>query len=140
MITSQQVDAHGIEETLAFGERLARELQPGDVIALSGDLGAGKTALVKGLARGLGITKDVTSPTFTLVHEYAGGRLPLFHIDLYRLDTAPQALAIGIEDYLNGAGVTAIEWAEKIESLLPAHTTRIRIQSLGEYMRHIEVA
>ena len=140
MITSQHIEAHGVEETVGFGERLADQLRPGDVIALSGDLGAGKTALVKGIARGLGIAQDVTSPTFTLVHEYAGGRLPLFHVDLYRLDNVEQALAIGIEDYLGGPGVTAIEWAEKIESLLPAHSTRIRIITLNENARRIEVA
>jgi tRNA threonylcarbamoyladenosine biosynthesis protein TsaE len=139
MIISQHVDAQSVEETLNFGERLAREVQGGDVIALSGDLGAGKTVLVKGLARGLGVTQAVTSPTFTLVHEYPGGRLPLFHIDLYRLDTVEQALAIGIEDYLNGMGVAAIEWAEKVEPLLPPHTTRIRIAWLGENARRIEV-
>jgi len=139
MITSQQVETHSVGETLEFGGRLARELQPGDVIALSGELGAGKTALVKGIAHGLGITADVTSPTFTLIHEYGGGRLPLFHVDLYRLDSTPQALAIGIEDYLNGPGVTVIEWAERIPSLLPPHTTRIRIESLGENTRRIEV-
>src|SRR5580704_1784787 len=139
MITSQQIDTHGIEETLGFGERLACELQPGDVIALSGDLGAGKTALVKGIARGLGITQDVTSPTFTLVHEYIGGRLPLFHIDLYRLSNVEQALAIGIEDYLSGTGVTTIEWAEKAESLLPPDAARIHITSLSENTRRIEV-
>lgn len=139
MITSRQVDTLSVEETLNCGAQLARELQPGDVIALSGELGAGKTAFIKGLARGLGITRDVTSPTFTLVHEYTGGRLPLFHIDLYRLDNLRQALAIGIEDYLNGTGVTAIEWAEKIESLLPAHTTRVRLTALDENTRRIEV-
>jgi len=140
MITSQKIDALSIEETLQFGERLAAELRPGDVLALSGDLGAGKTALVKGIARGLGIMQDVTSPTFTLVHEYTRGRLPFAHIDLYRLDTIGQALAIGIEDYLGGSGITAIEWAEKIESLLPENTTRIRITTLGETARRIEVA
>jgi tRNA threonylcarbamoyladenosine biosynthesis protein TsaE len=140
MITSQQVETRSVTETLEFGGRLARELQLGDVIALSGELGAGKTALVKGLAHGLGITVEVTSPTFTLIHEYAGGRLPLYHIDLYRLDNVPQALAIGIEDYLNGPGVTVIEWAERIESLLPPNTTRIRLESLGENTRRIEVA
>jgi tRNA threonylcarbamoyladenosine biosynthesis protein TsaE len=140
MITSQQIEGHGVEETVEFGERLAHQLRPGDVIALSGDLGAGKTVLIKGIARGLGITQDVTSPTFTLVHEYTGGRLPLFHVDLYRLDNVEQALAIGIEDYLGGPGVTAIEWAEKIESLLPAHCTRIRIITLNENARRIEVA
>jgi tRNA threonylcarbamoyladenosine biosynthesis protein TsaE len=140
MITSQTVETHGVEETIGLGERLAAALQQGDVIAFSGELGAGKTALVKGIARGLGVPQDVTSPTFTLIHEYAGGRLPLFHIDLYRLDSAQQALAIGIEDYLNGNGVTVIEWAEKIASLLPEQTTRIRIESLGETTRRIEVA
>jgi tRNA threonylcarbamoyladenosine biosynthesis protein TsaE len=140
MITSQQVDANTLEETLQFGERLGRELQRGDVVALFGDLGAGKTALVKGIARGLGITREVTSPTFTLVREYTGGRLPLFHIDLYRLDSLEQALAIGIEEYWNGPGVTAIEWSEKIESLLPATATRIRITASDNDVRRIEVA
>jgi tRNA threonylcarbamoyladenosine biosynthesis protein TsaE len=139
MITSQNIETRGVEETVAFGERLAAELQRGDVLALSGELGAGKTALVKGIARGLDIAQEVTSPTFTLIHEYSGGRLPLFHVDLYRLESAGQALAIGIEDYLNGSGVTVIEWAEKIESLLPERTRRIRIQSLGENVRRIEV-
>ena len=124
---------------MEFGGRLARELRRGDVIALSGELGAGKTALVKGVARGLGIAVEMTSPTFTLIHEYGGGRLALYHIDLYRIDSVPQALAIGIEDYLNGTGVTVIEWAERIASLLPPHSTRIRIESLGENTRRIEV-
>jgi tRNA threonylcarbamoyladenosine biosynthesis protein TsaE len=140
MITSQPVDTHSFEETLRFGERLGRELQRGDVVALFGDLGAGKTALVKGIARGLGITQEVTSPTFTLVHEYTGGRLPLFHVDLYRLDSPEQALAIGIEEYLNGPGATAIEWSEKIESLLPATAIRIRITASDNNVRRIEVA
>ncbi len=104
MITSQQLDTNSLEETLRFGEQLGRKLQRGDVVALFGDLGAGKTALVKGIARGLGITQEVTSPTFTLVHEYTGGRLPLFHIDLYRLNSPEQALAIGLEEYWNGTG------------------------------------
>lgn len=139
MITSQQVETHSITETLEFGARLARELRRGDVVALSGELGAGKTALVKGIARGLGITADVTSPTFTLIHEYNGGQMPLYHVDLYRLEGVPQALAIGIEDYLNGQGVTVIEWAERIAPLLPPHTIRIRIESLSENTRRIEV-
>jgi tRNA threonylcarbamoyladenosine biosynthesis protein TsaE len=140
MITSQNIETDGVTETIALGKRLAMELQRGDVLALSGELGAGKTALVKGIARGLGIEQDATSPTFTFIHEYTGGRLPLFHIDLYRLDAVEQALAIGIEDYLNPAGVTVIEWAEKIERLLPEGTTQIRIESLGETRRRIEIA
>jgi tRNA threonylcarbamoyladenosine biosynthesis protein TsaE len=139
MITSQQLETHGLDETLEFGGRLAQELQRGDVIALSGELGAGKTALVKGIAHGLGITMEVTSPTFTLIHEYGGGRLPLYHVDLYWLDGIEQALTIGIEDYLNGPGVTVIEWAERIAPLLPPQTTRIRIESLAENTRRIEV-
>jgi tRNA threonylcarbamoyladenosine biosynthesis protein TsaE len=140
MITSQHVETRSIAETLEFGGRLAQELQPGDVIALSGELGAGKTALVKGIAHGLGISMEVTSPTFTLIHEYSGGRLALYHVDLYRLDSAAQALAIGIEDYLDGAGVTVIEWAERIASLLPPRTIRIRLESKSENTRRIEVA
>ncbi|MGA2605245.1 MAG: tRNA (adenosine(37)-N6)-threonylcarbamoyltransferase complex ATPase subunit type 1 TsaE [Verrucomicrobiia bacterium] len=140
MITSQRVKTRSFEETLEWGERLGRELQRGDVVALFGDLGAGKTALVKGIARSLGIPQEVTSPTFTIVHEYAGGRLPMFHIDLYRLDSVEQALAIGIEDHLNGPGVTMIEWAEKIEPLLPANAVRVRITTLDNNVRRIEVA
>ena len=139
MITSQNVETNGVEETVAFGERLATELQSGEIVALLGDLGAGKTALVKGIARGLGIEQEATSPTFTFIHEYRDGRLPLFHIDLYRLDAIEQALAIGIEDYLNPAGITVIEWAEKIETLLPEGTTRIRIESLSETRRRIMI-
>ncbi len=139
MITSQHVETRSVAETLEFGGRLALGLQPGDVVALSGELGAGKTALVKGIAHGLGITVEVTSPTFTLIHEYGGGRLALYHIDLYRLDSVSQALAIGIEDYLDGSGVTVIEWPERIASLLPPHTVRIRLESIDENTRRIEV-
>ena len=141
MITSQRVETHSLEETLKFGEQLARGLVRGDVLAVSGELGAGKTALVKGIARGLGITQNVTSPTFTLVHEYVGGRFPLFHIDLYRLKNVEQALAIGITDYLtaNSPGVAVIEWAEKIRLLWPSQTTRIRLESVDDNTRRIEV-
>jgi len=131
--------SHSAEETIAFGRQLAGSLRVGDVLALTGDLGAGKTCLVKGLAAGLNITHAVTSPTFTLIHEYRGGRLPLAHIDLYRLATASEAVNIGIEEYLSGAGVTVIEWAERIESLLPAQTKRIRLTALDETTRQIEV-
>ena len=131
--------SHSAEETIAFGRQLAGSLRAGDVLALTGDLGAGKTCLVKGLATGLGITHAVTSPTFTLIHEYRGGRLPLAHIDLYRLATAGEAVNIGIEEYLSGAGVTVIEWAERIESLLPAQTKRMRLTALDETTRQIEI-
>jgi tRNA threonylcarbamoyladenosine biosynthesis protein TsaE len=104
-------------ETEALGEKFGRAGRAGLVIALSGDLGAGKTQFVKGLARGLGVSGRVHSPTFTLVNEYAGGRLKLFHLDLYRLETAEQILSAGIEEYLQPEGVSVIEWAERIEDL-----------------------
>lgn len=100
-------------ETEALGEPWGRAAKSGLVIALSGDLGAGKTQLVKGIARGLGITARVHSPTFTIVNIYAGGRLTLYHLDLYRLETRQQILAAGLDEYLDPAGVSVIEWAER---------------------------
>ncbi len=115
--------SHSSEETFAFGSTLAGTLRSGSVLALCGDLGAGKTHFVKGLAAGLGgDAEGVTSPTFTLVHEYRGGRLPLFHFDLYRLESEEEVLRIGLDDYLAADGILAIEWAEKFPRLLPAHT------------------
>jgi tRNA threonylcarbamoyladenosine biosynthesis protein TsaE len=102
------------EDTLALGETWGREARRGWVFGLTGELGAGKTQLVKGLARGLGIAERVHSPTFTLVNEYSGGRLPLFHLDLYRLETAQQAIQAGLEEFLGDPpGVTVVEWAER---------------------------
>jgi tRNA threonylcarbamoyladenosine biosynthesis protein TsaE len=105
--------SHSPAETAALGEEWGRVAESGLVIGLSGDLGAGKTQFVKGLARGLGIAERVHSPTFALVNIYSGGRLTLFHLDLYRLDTPQQITAAGLEDYLSPAGITVIEWAEK---------------------------
>jgi len=105
--------SHNPAETESLGESWGREAKPGLVIALSGDLGAGKTQLVKGLARGLGITARVHSPTFTLVNVYTGGRLTLYHLDLYRLETPEQILSAGIEEYSKPNGITVIEWAER---------------------------
>ena len=105
--------SHSPAETESLGEQWGRSAASGLVIALSGDLGAGKTQLVKGLARGLGITARVHSPTFTLVNVYNGGRFALFHIDLYRLETPEQIHSAGLEEYLNPNGVTVIEWAER---------------------------
>lgn len=107
------------EETEALGARLAVKLEPGAVIAFTGDLGAGKTAFTRGLARGLGIPDRVTSPTFTIVNEYEGGRLPLFHFDMYRLEDAGDLFDIGWEDYLDRGGVCAVEWSERVEEALP---------------------
>ena len=106
--------SHSPAETESLGERRGRAAQCGRVIGLSGDLGAGKTQLVKGLARGLGITARVHSPTFTLVNEYGGGRLRLFHLDLYRLETRGQMVSAGLEEFLQPDGVTVIEWAERL--------------------------
>ncbi len=105
--------SHSPAETEALGEAWGRAVRAGLVIGLTGDLGAGKTRLVKGLARGLGVTSRVQSPSFTLVNIYEGGRLPLFHLDLYRLDTVRQIAAAGLEEYLRPAGVTVVEWAER---------------------------
>lgn len=106
--------SHSPEETFAIGEGWGCQAAPGWVIGLSGELGAGKTQLVKGLARGLGITARVTSPSFALVNEYRDGRLPLFHLDLYRLDTPDQIIGAGLEPYLNGTeGVAVVEWIER---------------------------
>jgi tRNA threonylcarbamoyladenosine biosynthesis protein TsaE len=105
--------SHSPAATEALGENWGRDAKKGLIIALSGDLGAGKTQLVKGLARGLGITSRVNSPSFTLVNVYTGGRLTLFHLDLYRLETKEQILSAGIEDYLQPDGVAVIEWAER---------------------------
>jgi tRNA threonylcarbamoyladenosine biosynthesis protein TsaE len=109
--------SHGPAETESLGESFGRAAKYGLVIALSGELGAGKTQLVKGLARGLGITARVHSPTFTLVNEYAGGRLRLFHLDLYRLESSAQILAAGLEEFLQPDGVAVVEWAERIYDL-----------------------
>ena len=116
------------EETEALGEMLAGRLEPGTVIAFTGDLGAGKTAFVRGLARGLGITERVTSPTFTLVNEYEGGRLPLFHFDMYRLGSADELFDIGWEDYLARGGVCAVEWSENVSDALEEGCLRVDIR------------
>ncbi len=110
------------QQTAAFGRELATHAQPGDVWALTGELGAGKTHFVQGAAAGLGSPAAVTSPTFNLGHEYTGGRLPLFHFDFYRLRDASEALALGLDEYLAAGGLTIIEWAGKFPDLLPAAT------------------
>jgi tRNA threonylcarbamoyladenosine biosynthesis protein TsaE len=110
--------SHSPAETEALGEQWGRAAGTGLVLALSGDLGAGKTQLVKGLARGLGVTARVHSPTFTLVNEYTGGRLRLFHLDLYRLETPAQIQSAGVEEFLQPDGVAVIEWAERLGAVL----------------------
>ena len=126
-------------DTRAIAVKLAGDLIAGSVLLLSGDLGAGKTAFVRGLAEGLGISSDeVTSPTFTLVHEYRGGRLPLIHVDLYRLDRADLD-EIGLDDDLAARGVVAIEWAERLSRRIPGAVS-VTITDQGGDRRHIDVA
>ena len=115
-------------ETEAAGAALAARLNPGSVIAFTGDLGAGKTAFTRGLARGLGVEERVTSPTFTIVNEYEGGRLPLFHFDMYRLGSADELFDIGWEDYLRRGGVCAVEWSENVEEALEEDAVRVDIR------------
>ena len=131
--------SHSPAETESLGETFGRAARNGLVIALSGELGAGKTQLVKGLARGLGITARVHSPTFTLVNEYAGGRLRLFHLDLYRLESSAQILAAGLEEFLQPDGVAVVEWAEQIYDLrLTINDLRkVQIEIVGETERKI---
>ena len=118
----------GEEQTEALGVRLGQLIQPGAVIAYTGDLGAGKTAFTRGLARGLGIPDRVTSPTFTIVNEYEGGRLPLFHFDMYRLGSSDELFDIGWEDYLARGGVCAVEWSENVAEALEADCLRVDIR------------
>ena len=120
--------SHSPEDTEDIGARLAEQLEPGAVVAFTGDLGAGKTAFTRGLARGLGIPDRITSPTFTIVNEYEGGRLPLFHFDMYRLGSADELFDIGWEDYLARGGVCAVEWSENIADALEEDAVRVDIR------------
>lgn len=130
---------HSAAETEALGARLAKQLRPGDVIAYLGDLGAGKTAFTRGLARGLGIFEPVTSPTYTIVNEYQG-RLPLFHFDMYRLRDADELFDLGWEDYLARGGVCAVEWSENVaEALEDPITVTIEKDPAVEDTRRITI-
>ena len=125
-------------ETSEIGEKFAKNLQPGDVVALYGDLGAGKTAFVRGMARGLGLSARVSSPTFTIVNEYLGA-VPLFHFDMYRLGDADELFDIGWEDYLNRGGICAVEWSENVEEAFYENTIRVRIEKTGDSGRVIHI-
>ena len=115
------------DETLKLGEIIGKSLNPGSIIALVGDLGAGKTVLVKGIAKGLGIDEEPNSPTFVIMNSYEG-RLPLYHFDLYRLSDEEELLGIGYDEYFFGDGVAAVEWADRIEDIFPEHTINIEIK------------
>ena len=124
------------EQTEALGAALGRVIPPGTVLAYRGDLGAGKTAFTRGLARGLGYQEPVTSPTYTIVNEYIGGRLPLFHFDMYRLESSEDLWDIGWEDYLERGGVCAVEWSENVSDALEGALT-VSIEKLGDTRRNI---
>ena len=119
--------SHNEAETEALGARLAAVLSPGAVVAYRGGLGMGKTAFTRGLAKGLGYSGRVTSPTFTIVNEYEGGRLPLFHFDMYRLEDDDALFDIGWEDYLDRGGICAVEWSEQVARAMPADTVYVTI-------------
>ena len=136
---TKTITTHSEEETAGLGRELAATLSAGDVLLLFGDLGAGKTALVRGLAEGLGVSRDqVSSPTFTLIQEYRGGRLPLFHVDLYRIADPREFDELGLDDIAEG-GVLAIEWAERLPQP-PQGAVRVRIEHAGENQRRVTVA
>lgn len=134
------IETESVEETIELGRKIGKLVQAGDVIALIGKLGSGKTTLTQGLARGLEVKKRdyVTSPSFTLIKEYKG-RLPVYHIDLYRIDNPREVYDLGYEEYLYGEGVTIIEWAKKIRRLLPKEVLFINLEIIDEKKRRIEL-
>ena len=133
------VDSLSPEETAAAGERLGRALPPGAVVALTGELGAGKTCFIQGLVRGLDVERRATSPTFVLVNEYRG-RVPVLHVDLYRIDRLADIEDLGLPDVFGREAVTLVEWAEKLGPLLPADAVRVHIEGVGDEPRRITIA
>jgi tRNA threonylcarbamoyladenosine biosynthesis protein TsaE len=137
---TETIDCPDLAATEAFGRRFAATLQPGDVVALDGPLGAGKTHLVRAMAEGLGIVNPalVSSPTFVLIQEYPA-RLPIYHFDAYRLTGPDDFLALGAHEYLDGDGVCLIEWADRVRPVLPGRTISIRIETTGETSRRFHI-
>jgi len=125
-------------ETILEGEKLGRTLKPGAIIALHGELGAGKTAFTRGIASGLGISASVSSPTFTIANEYPGD-IPLFHFDMYRLESESELFDIGWDDYHDRDGVCVVEWSEKVPGAFPPDTVTVRFEKLGEDSRRLEI-
>ncbi|MDI7259514.1 MAG: tRNA (adenosine(37)-N6)-threonylcarbamoyltransferase complex ATPase subunit type 1 TsaE [Thermodesulfobacteriota bacterium] len=134
------LQAKNARETVQVGKKIGQWLRRGDVVALTGELGAGKTQFVKGLAAGTGVYKTayISSPSFMLINEYKG-RIPFYHIDLFRLKEEKEAKELGLEEYFHGEGITAIEWADRIPSLLPEELLRIHIDYTGKQTRSIEI-
>ncbi|MCL2248832.1 MAG: tRNA (adenosine(37)-N6)-threonylcarbamoyltransferase complex ATPase subunit type 1 TsaE [Oscillospiraceae bacterium] len=134
----KNVTTNNESETIILGEKLGRLLCPGAVVALYGDLGAGKTAFTRGLAEGLGIKMAVSSPTFTIVNEYPG-KIPLFHFDMYRLESESELFDIGWDDYLERGGVCSVEWSEKVPGAFPPDTIIVRFERLDNDVRQITI-
>jgi tRNA threonylcarbamoyladenosine biosynthesis protein TsaE len=132
------IATNSFKETILLGERIGKSLKAGDIVALRGELGAGKTTLIQGIAKGLGIRDWVTSPTFTIINEFKGA-VNLYHVDLYRIDRMEEALEVEIEEYFEKGGVTVIEWAEKIKPLLPDKTIEINMDIISDNKREIEI-
>ena len=127
-------------ETKALGEKLASRLKAGDVVVLEGELGAGKSELARGIARGLGVTETVTSPSFTILNVYESGRCPLYHFDWYRLESEEELYELGMDEYLGGDGIAVIEWAERCPEAVPENVLRIRLEVTGGESRRITVS
>lgn len=128
---------HTPDETFEWGRHLAAELHEGDVIALCGNLGAGKTQTTKGIVAGLEALEEVTSPTFTLVHEYTSGRLPVYHFDFYRMESEGEVVSLGWDEYLDEPGVMIVEWADRFPRLLPRHSRWFYLESTAECGRTV---
>lgn len=127
------------EETRALGEQLAERLSAGDVVTLEGELGAGKSELARGIARGLGVTETVTSPSFTILNVYESGRVPLYHFDWYRLESEEELYELGMDEYLGGDGIAVVEWAERCQDAVPENAIRITLEATGPESRRIFV-
>ena len=132
------VITHSAAETRELGERLAERLKAGDVILLEGELGAGKSELARGIARGLGVTETVTSPSFTILNVYESGRIPLYHFDWYRLESSEELYELGMDEYLGGDGIALVEWPAMCPDAVPAGCLRIRSEAEGENIRRID--
>lgn len=128
---------HSPQETRAFGMKLAEHLRNGDVLLLLGDLGAGKSELTRGIAQGLGVTSTVTSPSFTILNVYEDGRVPLYHFDWYRLESAEELYEMGMDEYLGGDGIAVVEWPSQCPEAIPETYLEVKIQPLGEQERRI---
>lgn len=134
----KEIYTHSEQETLQWAENFAKSLEKGAVVALSGELGSGKTIIAKGIARGVGIDDDITSPTFTLLEVY-GGAIPLYHFDLYRIESAAEFTCLGFEEYWEGDGISVVEWAERAKGLLPECAIQVTIEYITATQRKITI-